>query len=104
MNQTRRGVRQTETRTARPLARPARSHAYSVIKNSDGELVAQAPSRHLNITGAGAGADAMTYRVLHQRLEQQARNQRASNAVLDIAVDRESIPEPHALDGDVPIE
>src|ERR1051325_4151919 len=51
-------------------------YANSGIAHSDGQAIAHVSGADLDHTGCGARCDAMSYRVLHERLQQQHRNPR----------------------------
>src|SRR6267378_1059463 len=99
-----RGCRLYECRFARTLARPSRTHADAVVQNGYRELVAQPSRSDLNIARASPGADTVSDSILHQGLEQEARDKRGANAVLDVAAHGETVLKSHPLDRHVAVE
>src|ERR1051325_10165497 len=76
-------------------------YANSGIAHSDGQAIAHVSCADLDHTGCGARCDAMSYRVLHERLQQQHRNPRIEGFRIDVGVYGQPGPESRLFDVDV---
>src|SRR3982074_2664930 len=97
-------VGESKSRSARALARSPRGDTDAIIQNRNRQLVADPARGPLNVPRARARTDAMSDRVLDERLEQKARHHCRPHSVLDVAGDRKAVLEANALDRDVPVE